>query len=382
MKIGIAAPMSLGLLNSNFRNQTEHLAGYDFPMTSMLVNALTERGNKVVAYTTSVGIRESLVYEDERLTLCIAPREPHAARDLFRSERKKLLELMHRYPVDIINAHWSYEFAWSALDTRLPVLVNLNDHALTVLRHQFDPYRVMRLIMNWVVLNKAMYLSVPSPYLFGRLSKRDKKKAKIIPNFYAKSLEEQASEQEPKSNFIISVSNGFGKIKNISNALRAFVLIRQSFPNVEYHLIGDGMEMGGPAYDFAVAHRITEGVHFGGNVSYDSVLAKLKDAILLLHPSREESFGMSVLEAMVMGTPVVSGNHSGNVPYLLDNGNAGQLCDIEIPESIAAAVARVLSDSNYAKSLSTNAQTFARQNYSEQVIVGKYLDYYQEIVKS
>ena len=381
MKIGIAGPMTLRLLNCNFRNANEIPIGYDFPMISMLINALLKRGHEVVAYTTSAGIGHSIVYRGENLIICIARRrERYAARDLFKSERKDLVELMRSCPVDIINAQWSYEFAWAALDSGIPTLVTLHDYALTILKYQFDGYRFMRLITNYIVLKEAQYLSVNSQYLFNLLSKKNKRKTRVIPNFYARNLEEYCSKPEEKSNFIISVSNGFGRRKNISTALRAFSIIRLKKPDVEYHLVGDSMEIGGPAYQYAIKNKVTDGVRFIGRLSYEELINKVKKALVFLHPSREESFGMSVLEAMVVGTPVVGGYCSGNIPYLLDNGRLGVLCNIDSPEEIAKGVLKILSDDYFAISLVGNARKFSRDKFSEDIVVKAYINYYRDIL--
>ena len=381
MKIGIAGPMTLRLLNCNFRNANEIPIGYDFPMISMLINALLKRGHEVVAYTTSAGIGHSIVYRGENLIICIARRrERYAARDLFKSERKDLVELMRSCPVDIINAQWSYEFAWAALDSGIPTLVTLHDYALTILKYQFDGYRFMRLITNYIVLKEAQYLSANSQYLFNLLSKKNKRKTRVIPNFYARNLEEYCSKPEEKSNFIISVSNGFGRRKNISTALRAFSIIRLKKPDVEYHLVGDSMEIGGPAYQYAIKNKVTDGVRFIGRLSYEELINKVKKALVFLHPSREESFGMSVLEAMVVGTPVVGGYCSGNIPYLLDNGRLGVLCNIDSPEEIAKGVLKILSDDYFAISLVGNARKFSRDKFSEDIVVKTYINYYQDIL--
>ncbi|KRT62454.1 MAG: putative glycosyltransferase ypjH [Candidatus Dadabacteria bacterium CSP1-2] len=381
MKIGIAGPMTLRLLNCNFRNANEIPIGYDFPMISMLINALLKRGHEVVAYTTSAGIGHSIVYRGENLIICIARRrERYAARDLFKSERKDLVELMRSCPVDIINAQWSYEFAWAALDSGIPTLVTLHDYALTILKYQFDGYRFMRLITNYIVLKEAQYLSANSQYLFNLLSKKNKRKTRVIPNFYARNLEEYCSKPEEKSNFIISVSNGFGRRKNISTALRAFSIIRLKKPDVEYHLVGDSMEIGGPAYQYAIKNKVTDGVRFIGRLSYEELINKVKKALVFLHPSREESFGMSVLEAMVVGTPVVGGYCSGNIPYLLDNGRLGVLCNIDSPEEIAKGVLKILSDDYFAISLVGNARKFSRDKFSEDIVVKAYINYYRDIL--
>jgi L-malate glycosyltransferase len=381
MKIGIAGPMNLEMLRVNLPKNIQLPTGYPFPMTSMLINALLKRGHSVVAHTTSIGIDEPIVYEGRNLTVCIGRRRiRHAARDLFKFERRDLVELMLSHPVDIINAQWSYEFAWAALDTELPTIVTLHDHALTILRYRTDPYRFMRLIMNYIVLRKARYLSTNSKYLYNCLNSRNKKKTRIIPNFFSKNLEETASVQVEKSNFVLSVSNGFGRRKNIETALQAFPIIRKSHPNIEYHLIGDGMEMGGQAYKYAKQNNITEGVRFIGKVSYAETIEKMKKALIFLHPSKEESFGMVVLEAMVMGTPVIGGRNSGNIPYLLDYGHAGLLCNINSSQDIAISVLKLLENYDLSEHLSQEAQKFAKANFSEDIIANKYIDYLQHVL--
>lgn len=329
-----------------------------------------------------IDIKEPLVYDDGRLIVCIAPREPHAGRDLFRSERKNLLYLMRRYEVDVIHAHWTYEFAWAALDSGAPVLVTAHDDAPSVLRHQFDWYRLARLLMNTIVLQRTKYLSVVSSYLYSRLSRSARKKAVIIPDFFNAEIAKRYKAADNKSHYILSISNGFGKRKNISTALDAYTLVRRKFPHVEYHLVGDGMEIGGPAHRFALANRIANGVTFCGSLSHNALLTKLSMASVFLHPAKEESFGMAPLEAMVVGTPVVGGSQSGNIPFLLDYGKAGQLCNVNSAEAIAAAVIHLLSNPEHARVMSNNAHAFAENNFSDRVIVDKYLEYYQAIVNA
>ena len=382
MKIGIAGAMTLGLLNLPCELKRSLPIGYSFPMTALLVNALIKRDHEVVAFTTSLGIEDPIVVSDVNFTLCIAPRTPRSGRNLFRVERQVLTDLMRRYPVEILHAHWSYEFAWAALDSRIPTLVTLHDHAWSILRYQFDAYRIMRLIMNYNVLSRSKYLSTNSQYLFSLLGKRDQKKARVIANFYSWELEAQSSEDPNRSNVILSVSNGFGRRKNITTALRAFALIRKKWRDVEYHLVGDGMEMGGPAHEYAVQNEICDGVWFIGKLAFAEVVKKMKQSLIFLHPAREESFGMSVLEAMVLGTPVVAGYQAGNVPFILKGGEVGLLCDVRSAEDIAQAVLRLSEDRKLLESLSMSAMEHARNQYREDVIVPQYEQYYRDILNS
>lgn len=381
MIIGIAGPMTLSLLEFNFESQRNIPIGYDFPMVSMLINAILKRGYKVVAYTTSTGIDKPLIYKGNNLVVCIGRRrERHSARDLFKFERGDLVDLMRGYPVDIINAQWSYEFGWAAIDSGIPTIVTLQDNARTIFRYKTDPYRFMRLIMNYIVLNKVKYLSVNSKYLFDKLDTQKQRKTRIIPNFYSKVIDSIDYNQEKKSKYILSVSNGFGKRKNINTALKAFALVRNLYPDIEYHLVGDDMEPFGAAYQFAKKNNILSGVKFIGRLPFAEVTKKIQSAKIFLHPSREESFGMAVLEAMIIGTPVIGGENSGNIPYLLYHGKAGELCNINSTEDIGRSILKILHDRQYAEKLMKNAYKYAEKNYSENSIISRYLDYYYNVI--
>jgi len=234
--------------------------------------------------------------------------------------------------------------------------------------------------MNYIVLKKTKYLSTNSKYLFNKLDEDNKAKSRVIDNFYAKDLEVYFKCLCKKDKYVVSVSNGFGKIKNIDTALKAFALVKKQYSNIEYHLIGDDMGPLGPAYQFAKENSILSGIKFFGKLPFNEVIQKIQKASILLHPSREESFGMAVLEAMIIGTPVIGGGKSGNIPYLLDHAKAGELCNINSPEDIKKSMLKILLNKRYAKKLIRNAHIYAEKKYSENKIISNYLDYYHDII--
>ncbi len=70
-------------------------------------------------------------------------------------------------------------------------------------------------------------------------------------------------------------------------------------------------------------------------------------ARVLVQPSFEEGFGLTVLEAMTVGVPVVAADR-GSLPEVL--GDAGLLVDPSDPDAIAAAIERLLDDEALAAS--------------------------------
>ena len=49
---------------------------------------------------------------------------------------------MSSYDLDVLNAQWSYEFAWAALKANSKSIITIRDNAINILKYQFDPYRI------------------------------------------------------------------------------------------------------------------------------------------------------------------------------------------------------------------------------------------------
>lgn len=126
-------------------------------------------------------------------------------------------------------------------------------------------------------------------------------------------------------------------------------------------------------------HQLEQGMKFIGHQTHDKLLQRVANAKVLLHPSVEESFGMALLESMVVGTPVVAGKDSGFVPYLLDHGKAGQLCDVYSSDDMALKTMELLSDRKLAEETAGNAYNFAQVNFSEEAIVRKHIELYEAV---
>ena len=388
MYVGIAGPISLELLN--FNEKMENLPfGSPFPMISMLVNRLLKEGINVVVFTSSPGITRRFIIETKNLILCVIPQRIHAARYFYKTELKELTKLMLRYRCDVINAQWSYEFALAALKTDIPTIVTLQDHALTILKLMIITNNSLstklhwsiRFLINQIVLRRSKCLSVNSKYLYNLLPQKYKDKTRIINNFYSSELESGLIPFEKKENIIVSVSNGFSKRKNIDSALKAFKIVRSKIPEIEYYLIGDDMGQNEKAYNYAYKNNLHFGVRFLGRIKFEEIKKKISKAKIFLHPSREESFGMAVLEAMVLGTTVIGGSNSGNIPNLLENGNAGIICNINSSEEIANAILKLYSNQILDDKLRKNALNSVKEHYSEDKIIEQYLSYYYDILK-
>ncbi len=99
-------------------------------------------------------------------------------------------------------------------------------------------------------------------------------------------------------------------------------------------------------------------VDFRGYVPHDQLESLYKGAQALVMPSFDEGFGIPVLEAMAAGVPVVAANR-GALPEVL--GDAGLLVDPDDPESLAAAIERMIADAGLRATCAARGLERARQ---------------------
>ncbi len=394
MKIGLAGPVSTDNIARFLDGDTSRLpSGYaGAPLFGTLISGLLQRGHSVTVYTTSTDLFKSdckpVVAAGKRFKITYCPARPRSFRyenghwgravDAFRLERNYLRQAMLEDSPDLIHAHWTYEFALAALDAGLPHLITCHDAPQAVLRHMPNAYRLARYFMARRVLSRAMRLSAVSPYAKEMVEGFARVPVTVIPNPLPDTLDfsnrgtRQFDSGQPR---VAMVLNGWGKLKNPQAALRAFALLRRSIPHAELTAFGADFGAGEQAQRWADTAKLSTGVVFRGRVTHDTLLKELADHDVLLHPSLLEACPMAVIEAMALGLPVVGGDTSGGVPWVI--GKGGVLADVRNPVSICDALRAVLADSKLNAQLSADARENTLRRFSADVISAQYEAEYQ-----
>lgn len=346
MKVAVVGPADLGPLRAEVDAGDALPGGMGAGVVTSLVRALLEAGHTVTLVTLDRDVADRVEAAGERLRVLVGPYRPaHRARDAFAVERRAVAALVADADADVVHAHWTYEFALGALAARrAPTLVTAHDWAPVVLRHDTNPYRAVRLGMAVAALRAAPAVTAVSPYLARLVAKWARGEVAVVPNGMDDAIAPAPHAPPAGEPLVVAVNHGVDRRKNTSTLLAAFALIRRRLPGARLHLAGAGHEPGGPAEAWARRRGLTAGVTFAGPLDRPDVLALIRRADLFAHPSREESFGLVLLEAMAAGVPVVAGARSGAVPWVLDGGRAGALADISSPVRLADAVVDVLAD--------------------------------------
>ena len=167
-----------------------------------------------------------------------------------------------------------------------------------------------------------------------------------------------------------------GRVKGFDLLLTATYFLRRMIPQVELVMAGDGPRR--PFLeDITEQLRIRECVHFVGSV--DDIRVALAMMDVFVFPSRwPEGFGLSLIEAMAAGKPVVA-TRVGAVPDIVEDGRSGLLVPPEDPAALAEAIARLLNDRAAAARLGAQAQQRVREQFSLARMVGEMEVLYREL---
>jgi glycosyltransferase involved in cell wall biosynthesis len=385
MRVGIAGPIDVNLLKSYlYQDSSVRLpSGLGGTPVSLLVRGLLEYGHEVSVFTLDRSVANHWVVKGPQLTIHFGPyRISKRARDFFWVERKFLADAIRQEQPDIVHAHWTYEFALAALASQVPTLVTVHDWAPTILKLKPDPYRFIRLLMNLYVLAKGKQFSAVSPYIQRSVQALTDTPCELVPNGLDDAFFPNLIRAFPiGEQTIISINNGFGKLKNVVKLIEAFRIISRSVPNARLVLVGSGFEPGGPAERWALAQGLSSNITYVGPQPYADIQALLSSASLLVHPALEESFGMTLVEAMAKATPVIGGKHSGAVPWVLSGGKAGVLVDVTSSEAIARAAIGLLTNEHQWNHYARAGFQHAFDNFRLSHVVEQYLQQYAYVLR-
>lgn len=152
---------------------------------------------------------------------------------------------------------------------------------------------------------------------------------------------------------IITFVGRLAPYKGLPTLLKAFSHVLRKAESVALILVGEGIEkkqLRALAFDLKVHDKVV----FTGEVDDESLpdYYRMSDVFVLPSKSGAESFGLSLLEAMACGIPVVASN-VGGVPYVV--GHGGVLVRPNSPLEMAKALEEILSNQELRQELSGKA---------------------------
>lgn len=297
----------------------------------------------------------------------------------------RMHEVTLAHELEILHCHYAIPHATSAWIAKEMLRQSKNDVRVVTTLHGTDITIVgqdpsFRQITKFSI-EKSDGLTAVSRYLqeetlgtFGCTACR----IEVIPNFvdpevydrsrYTSVLDDRLSSE---TRVLMHVSN-FRPVKRVRDVVKIYDKVRREIPSVLV-MVGDGPDR----VDAEAEARelgIQDKVFFLGKI--DAVAPLLAGADLFLLPSASESFGLSALEALATGVPVIGSNVAG-IPEVVREGETGFLRPVGDVDGMAAAAIGILNDRKRWHEMSTLAAADARHRFSLDAIVGEYEKFYE-----
>lgn len=163
--------------------------------------------------------------------------------------------------------------------------------------------------------------------------------------------------------------------KGIEELVRAIPGISAQRPDVRFLLVGGHQEKWQElAAELGVAERIV----FTGAVSNVADHLRLMDVTAF--PSRDEAFGLVVLEAMTAQRAII-GTRVGGIPEMIEHEKNGLLIDAYQPDQLGSAILRLLEDPTLRTTLALEARKTASERFTRSRSLEKTESIYQAALK-
>jgi len=296
----------------------------------------------------------------------------------------KMVEVARYEKLDIFHCHYAIPHATSAyLAKQMLALPNIKvittlhgtDITLVGLEPSFLPIMKFSIEQSDGVTAVSRFLREKTLTNYGI-----EKEIEVIPNFVDTQKYRRAPSEAVRSHFaphgekVIVHTSNFRAVKRVQDVIRIFHEIQKKI-EAKLLLIGDGPDRS-QCELLTRELQIQEKVRFLGKQT--EVVDVLSVADLFLMPSQSESFGLSALEAMACGVPVVSSS-VGGLPELQLHGQTGYIAEIGDIDRMARYAIDLLTNPVKHEAFAKAARSRALE-FDASKVVTMYERYYEKIL--
>ena len=352
-----------------------------------LGKALSKKGHEIhfITYSEPVRLgelRKNIFYHEVRTSdyplFKFTPYEQVLTSKLVDVVKFERLDLLHvHYAIPHASAAYMAQQILKDQGVEIPFVTTLHGTDITLVGKDpsFEP------VINFSI-NKSNRVTAVSENLKKETFELFdiKNNIEVIPNFIC--LKEYKLDNNdyykkrfaPNNEKVICHVSNFRKVKRIEDVIIAFEGISKEM-DVKLLLVGDGPER-------ARLEQISRNSKFSKNIFFLGSLKSTKEVLnisdLFILPSSKESFGLSALEAMACGVPVIASD-SGGIPEVIFHGKSGLLNSVGDTYQMTKNALKLLSNDSLLEKFKTNAYQQAMK-FDIEVILPKYEKLYEQCV--
>lgn len=144
--------------------------------------------------------------------------------------------------------------------------------------------------------------------------------------------------------------------------IRAMQEVVKSMPEARLVIVGEGRERK-HLEKLTEELRLKKHVNFVGEVPHEAIPSYLHAADIFVRPSRSEGLGISFLEAMAAGLPIIA-TPVGGIEDFLHDGETGLYAHVENPQHLAEQILRLFTDGRLRHHLCLNGRKLVEEKFS------------------
>ena len=299
----------------------------------------------------------------------------------------KMMEVVEYEKLDLLHVHYAIPHAVSGYLAKQILEKNNSDLKLITTLHGTD-ITLVGLEPSFLPLVKFSIEESDGVTTVSRFLKEKTltnysidKEIEVIYNFIDTDLykpgvnEEIKNRLAPNGEKLIMHTSNFRPVKRVQDTIRVLEKVKKEI-SARLILIGDGP-------DRSECERLARELEISNDVCFlgkqDGLNELLSSADLFLMPSQSESFGLSALEAMSCGVPVISSS-VGGLPELNLHNETGFIAEIGDIDRMAKYTIDLLTNERKYKIFSKNSRDIAVKNFDNSIIIPKYEKFYEKVL--
>ena len=199
-------------------------------------------------------------------------------------------------------------------------------------------------------LKRAAGISSPSRFQAQELEATagiGSSRVQVIPNPVSQFVIEAGRSHQPDPSMpeLVLYTGRMAQVKGLPVLLKAAAGVCRDRVSARFLMAGPWQMQQPPEdYGFGPDGKAEGGrIHWIGHVSWENTTDLYRQASVFVMPSWFESFGISVLEAMAFGLPVIASS-AGALPEIVEDGKTGLLVPPGDAQALAEAIKRLLCD--------------------------------------
>jgi L-malate glycosyltransferase len=299
----------------------------------------------------------------------------------------KMLEVIEYEQLDLLHVHYAIPHATSAFLAKQVLNKSGSDIKVITTLHGTD-VTLVGLEPSFLPLVKLSIEASDGVTAVSRFLKEKtltnyniNKEIDVIHNFIDSDLYKPVCNEQfkkhiaPNNEKILIHTSNFRPVKRVGDTIRILKKVNKEIPT-KLILIGDGP-------DRSECERLTRELKLEKDVVFlgkqDGLENLLSVADIFLMPSQSESFGLSALEAMSCGVPVISSS-VGGLPELMVHNKTGYIAEFGDVDRMAKYALELLRNKKKINSFSKNSRERAEKVFEKKLIIPQYIKYYEKIL--